>query len=148
MKIALGCDHAAVEMKDAMLALIAEMGLEAIDMGTTGSTSVDYPDFAQKVCRAVLDGKADRGILVCGTGIGMSIAANKFPGIRAALCSESYSARMSRMHNNANVLCMGARTLGRDIARDVARTWIETEFEGGRHALRLNKITTIEGDRK
>lgn len=144
MKIAIGCDHAAVEMKTAVMSLLDKSGAEVMDFGTNGPESVDYPDFGEKVARAVQTGEADRGILICGTGIGMSITANKFTGIRAALCSEPFSARMSRMHNNANVLVMGARVIGPSLAEEITKTWLETAFEGGRHANRLKKIALIE----
>ncbi|MEJ2182408.1 MAG: ribose 5-phosphate isomerase B [Nitrospirota bacterium] len=145
MKIAIGCDHAAVEMKDAVAALLRASGVQVEDMGTRGKDSVDYPDFGERVARAVASGEADRGILICGTGIGMSIVANKVPAVRAALCNEPLSARMSRLHNDANVLVMGARLIGPAMAADIVRTWLETPFEGGRHALRLEKITRMEG---
>jgi ribose 5-phosphate isomerase B len=144
MKIAIGCDHAGVEMKEALLFLLEGMGAEVLDMGTKGPESVDYPDFGEKVSRAVALGEAEKGILICGTGIGMSIVANKVPGIRAALCSEPLSARMSRLHNDANVLVMGGRLIGRSMAEEIARVWLETPFEGERHERRLGKITRIE----
>jgi len=144
MKIAIGCDHAAFELRDALASLVRGMGHSVVDFGTVGPESVDYPDFGEKVSLAVARGEADRGILICGTGIGMSIVANKFPGVRAALCSEPLGARMSRLHNDANVLVMGARLIGRALAEDVTRVWLETPFEGGRHSRRLDKITRIE----
>jgi ribose 5-phosphate isomerase B len=144
MKIAIGCDHAAVELKEALLSLLAGKGHEVLDLGTRGAESVDYPDFGEKVARAVAGGESDRGILICGTGIGMSIVANKVPGIRAALCSEPFSARMSRLHNDANVLVLGGRVTGRNLAEEIVATWLDTPFEGGRHARRLEKITAIE----
>lgn len=144
MKVAIGCDHAAVDLKNGLVSLLKESGLEVLDFGTDNADSVDYPDFGEKVSLAVSKGEAEKGILICGTGIGMSIVANKFPGIRAALCSEPLSARMSRLHNDANVLVMGGRVVGKSLAEEIARVWLETPFEGGRHARRLDKITLIE----
>ncbi len=144
MKIAVGCDHAAVELKESIVNQVRDLGHDVTDFGTDGPQSVDYPDFGEKVSLAVQSGEADRGILICGTGIGMSIVANKFPGIRAALCSEPFSARMSRLHNDANILVMGARTTGLNLAQAIVDAWFATDFEGGRHADRLEKITFIE----
>ncbi len=144
MKIAIGADHAGVELKEALSSLASRMGHEVIDFGTNTSESVDYPDFGDKVSGAVSRGEVDRGILVCGTGIGMSIVANKFRNVRAALCSEPFSARMSRMHNNANVLVIGGRVTGPELAKEIAAVWMETPFEGGRHERRLRKISFIE----
>lgn len=144
MKIAIGCDHAAHELKDALISFVRGMGNEVVDFGTDGPGSVDYPGFGEKVSLAVARGEAERGILLCGTGIGMSIVANKFPGVRAALCSEPLGARMSRLHNDANILVMGARLIGKALAEDITRVWLETPFEGGRHARRIDKIAGIE----
>jgi len=140
MKIAIGSDHGGFDLKRSVSAFVREMGFTVEDVGCHDRQSVDYPDFADAVCRLVLEGTCERGILICGTGLGMSIAANRHRGIRAALCHEAYTARMSRMHNNANVLCLGARVLGIEIALDVVGTWVETEFDGGRHQRRLDKI--------
>jgi ribose 5-phosphate isomerase B len=144
MKVAIGCDHAAVELREAVMKKLEAMGHEVLDFGTHSHESVDYPDFGQKVSRAVQSGEAELGVLICGTGIGMSIVANKFRGIRAALCSESFSAHMSRRHNNANVLVMGARTIGVGLAEDIVESFFSDKFEGGRHARRVDKITVIE----
>ena len=144
MTVALGCDHAGVELKAELLALLKELGIEHKDFGTNGPESVDYPDFGERVSLAVSKGEIDRGILICGTGIGMSIVANKFPGVRAALCSDPFSALMSRLHNDANVLVIGGRVTGTDLAKEIVKTWLETPFEGGRHLLRLDKINLIE----
>jgi ribose 5-phosphate isomerase B len=144
MLVAIGSDHAGVELKGELTALLKEMGLEYRDFGTDTPQSVDYPDFGEKVSQAVSTGQAERGILICGTGIGMSIVANKFPGVRAALCGEPFGARMSRLHNDANVLVIGGRVTGRELAREIARVWLETPFEGGRHLRRLDKIRLIE----
>ena len=144
MKIAIGNDHAAFEMKAEIVEVLKEHSIEVIDMGTNGPESVDYPDFGSRVCNAIISGEADRGILICGTGIGMSIVANKFKGIRAALCGDCFSARMSREHNDANVLVMGARVIGASVADEITRVWLKTEFEGGRHIIRLDKIRGLE----
>ncbi|MDD2466905.1 MAG: ribose 5-phosphate isomerase B [Desulfobulbus sp.] len=137
MNIALGCDHGGLELKKEIGLLLEQVGHAVNDVGCFSDQSVDYPDFADKVCRAVVDGHSDRGILICGTGIGMSIAANRHRQIRAALCHEAVTARMSREHNDANVLCLGARVLGVSVALDVVRVWLKTEFAGGRHLRRI-----------
>lgn len=146
MKLVIGSDHGAVELKEEIKDLLkAEFpDVEVEDMGTFGKEAVDYPDIAEKVCTPVAKGEADRGIVLCGTGIGISIAANKVKGIRAALCHETYTAKMSRQHNNANILAMGGRTTGPEIAKEIVRTWMTTEFEGGRHERRVNKIMALE----
>ncbi len=141
--IAIGCDHAGYEMKMALIEFFSDKGFEFRDMGCDGSRC-DYPDIAEAVCAEVLNGSCDRGILICGTGIGMSIAANKIKGIRAALCSDCFSAKYTRLHNDANVLCMGARTLGCGLAEEIAGVFIDTGFEGGRHQKRIDKISGIE----
>lgn len=144
MLVAIGSDHAGFEMKQDILNLLKELGHECIDFGTDTPQSVDYPDFGEKVSSAVSCGKVERGILICGTGIGMSIVANKFPNVRAALCNELFSARMSRMHNDANILVVGGRIIGRDLAKAIVHTWLTTPFESGRHLSRLRKISIIE----
>ncbi len=145
MKITIGSDHGAVELKEEVKKVLAEFeGVEVKDIGTFGKESVDYPDIAEKVCLDVVSGAADRGIVLCGTGIGISIAANKIKGIRCALCNEIYSAKMSRQHNNANVLAMGGRVIGSEVAGEIVRTWITTEFAGGRHERRVDKIMALE----
>ena len=141
MKIAVGSDHGGFEFKGMIIEFLREIGREVVDVGCFSTDSVDYPDFADKVCESVQNGTCERGILICGTGIGMSIAANRHRDIRAALCHEAYTARMSREHNNANVLCLGGRVLGPEIALDVVGTWVETEFAGGRHQRRLDKLS-------
>jgi len=138
LKIAIGSDHGGVELKRLVVELLKELGHEVADQGCEAGQAVDYPDYAGLVCDLVKQGQCDRGILVCGTGIGMSMAANRRPGIRAALCHESFSARMSREHNDANVLCLGGRVLGPNLALDIVRTWISTDFTGGRHQARLD----------
>lgn len=144
MKIAIGCDHAGMEMKNEITPLLEELGIEWQDFGTKSEESCDYPEYGEKVSEAISNGTMERGILICGTGIGMSIVANKFPGVRAALCSEDYSAKMSRLHNDANVLVLPGRIIDGNTARDIVKTWFKTDFEGGRHQRRLDKITEIE----
>ncbi len=143
MTIAIGSDHGAYEVKEDIRAYFQEAfpAIEVLDMGThEAGTSVDYPDYGAKVIKAVLDNTADRGIVLCGTGLGISITANRFKGIRAALCHDAFTARMSRLHNDSNVLALGGRTTGKDVARDIVKIWLETPFEGGRHQRRLDKI--------
>jgi ribose 5-phosphate isomerase B len=144
MTIAIGCDHAGVELKKEILSLLDDLHIDDIDYGTNSSESVDYPDFGEKVSEAVSSGKAEKGILICGTGIGMSIVANKFPGVRASLCNELFTAKMSRLHNDANILVIGGRIVGKDLAKEIVRTWVNTSFEGERHSRRLEKISRIE----
>jgi len=143
--IAIGCDHAGVEMKKALIEALTEKGFELKDMGTDGEPC-DYPDMAKAVCGLVTSGECEKGILICGTGIGMSIAANKIKGIRAALCSDSFSTRFTRLHNNSNVMCMGARTIGPGLACELAEIFLTTGFEGGRHQRRVDLITDIENN--
>jgi ribose 5-phosphate isomerase B len=145
MTIAIGCDHAGIELKKEILSLLQELHLECIDYGTDSPQSVDYPDFGEKVSEAVSAGKIEKGILICGTGIGMSIVANKFPGVRASLCNELFTAKMSRLHNDANILVLGGRIVGKDLAKEIVKTWVSTPFEGERHTRRLDKISRIEG---
>ena len=144
MKIAIGSDHAGFGLKEDVLALLTGTGTEIIDCGTNTTASVDYPDFGEKVARMVSAGEVDRGILICGTGIGMSMVANKFPNVRAALCNDLFCAKMSRLHNDANVLVLGGRIIGKDLAAEIVRTWLNTAFEGERHMRRLQKIKKIE----
>ena len=139
MNIAVGCDHGGFALKQVICTLLAEMGHQVNDVGCSSEASVDYPEFADKVCLA-LQQDSDRGILICGTGIGMSMAANRHRHIRAALCHESLTARLSREHNDANVLCLGARVLGVAIALDIVRAWVTTEFAGGRHLRRITMM--------
>ncbi len=137
MKLVIGCDHGGLELKKAVVDYLQLNGHEVLDMGCNGLDSVDYPAFSEVVCEAVLSGKAEQGILICGTGIGMSMSANRHRGIRAALCHESFTASMSREHNNANVLCMGARVIGVGVALQIVKAWLETDFAGGRHLHRI-----------
>jgi len=138
LKIAIGCDHGGIALKDDLAAVIKEMGHEVDDQGCYSTESVNYPEFAKVVCSQVINGNCDRGILICGTGIGMSMVANRFEGIRAALCHELFTAKMSREHNDANVLCLGARVVGPGLAEEIVRTWLATDFAGGRHLQRIN----------
>jgi len=140
MRVVIGADHAGFALKEDIKRLLADMGVPFEDFGTDSSDSVDYPDFAARVSRGVAAGEFDRGILVCGTGIGMAMAANKIAGIRAAPVTGLEGARLSREHNDANVLALGARITGRDLAFDIVRTFLETRFEGGRHQRRVDKI--------
>lgn len=140
MNIVLGCDHGGIELKNALLPVLIEAGHTAHDVGCYSEESVDYPEFADKLCKEIEEGRAERGILICGTGIGMSIAANRHRHIRAALCHEAFTARMSREHNDANVLCLGARVLGVAIALDLVRVWLTTDFAGGRHLRRISMM--------
>ena len=148
MKVAIGSDHAGVSMKSEIVPVLDELSIEWEDLGTKDEASVDYPDFGEKVSEAVSRGEVDRGILICGTGIGMSIVANKIPGIRAALCQEDYSAKMSRLHNDANVLVLPGRIIDKEKAREIVKTWFTTDFEAGRHQKRLDKIKAIEEKQK
>lgn len=144
MIIAIGSDHGGFELKGHLVKHFEEKGIEVKDFGVYNEDSVDYPDCARPVCKAVLDGECERGILVCGTGIGISMAANKFDGIRAALCSDVFSAKMAKEHNNANIICLGGRVTGRELANMIVDTFIEAQFQGGRHADRIAKIHEIE----
>lgn len=144
MKIGLGSDHAGYELKEYIKEFLEKENIEYVDFGTNSTESVDYPEFGAKVAEAVRNGECDKGIICCGTGIGISISANKIPGIRCALCSDCYSARMSIEHNNANVLALGARVIGKDLAIEIVNTWLKAEFQGGKHERRINKIKDIE----
>lgn len=148
MKIAIGCDHGGTTLKDSIVNYLEERGVQIEDFGTFGTDSVDYPDFAYKVARSVADGKADKGILMCGTGIGISIAANKVNGIRCALCHNTDTAKLTAMHNDSNVLAMGGRVIDADTAVNIVKAWLDTPFEGGRHINRINKISEIEKKEK
>ena len=144
MKLVLASDHAGLKLKAAVLARLEKRGLPVVDFGTYDETSVDYPDFARMVAGSVTRGESDRGILVCGSGVGMSIVANKFPGVRAALVDSVATARQSRAHVDANVLVFGQNNLREDVALEALEVWLDTPFEGGRHARRLAKIAAIE----
>lgn len=142
--ILLGSDHGGLELKAAIKELLQERNLHFEDLGTDNGDSVDYPDFGEKVARKVSIGEAEKGILVCGTGIGMSIVANKFPHVRAALVTDAFMARMAKEHNNANILVLGGRVLDNNQGREMVATWLDATFEGGRHQGRLDKIALIE----
>ena len=146
MRVAIGSDHGGFKLKAEIIGYLKEKQIEYKDFGTYTPDSVDYPDFARAVADAVVSGNYDRGILCCGTGIGVSIAANKVAGIRAALCHDTFSARMASEHNNANIITMGERVIGPGLARDIVEAWLNSEFAGGRHARRIDKITEIEKD--
>lgn len=150
MHIALGCDHRGLSLKQVIISLVSGVGHTWEDFGCYNATPVDYPDIAQRVAEVVAGGKFDRGILICSTGIGMSMAANKVKGIRAALCHNTFTARCARQHNDANVLCLGGDVVERDLAEEIVHTFLDTEFEGGRHAHRLEKIKALEnrGERR
>ncbi len=142
--IAIGCDHGGFELKTHIINYLKDKGTELFDFGTYTEESCDYPDIAKKLAKAVAAGEYEKGILICGTGIGISIAANKVKGIRAALCSDVYSAKMTRLHNDANILCLGGRVTGRELAFMICDTFLSQEFEGGRHQTRIDKIHKIE----
>jgi ribose 5-phosphate isomerase B len=145
MRLAFGSDHAGYELKERLKKAVSEAGHDVVDFGTDSTESVDYPDYAAAVGRAVAAGDAEFGILVCGTGLGMEIAANKIPGVRAASCSNLYEAAMARRHNDANVLCLGSRILAPEYAEAIVRVFLEERFEGGRHQKRIDKIARLEG---
>ena len=144
MKIAIGNDHTALEMKAAIKAHLEEKGYEVLDLGTNSTDSCDYPVYGEKVGRAVVDGEADLGIAICGTGVGSSLAANKVKGVRACVCSEPYTAKLSRMHNDSNVLAFGARVIGVELAKMIVDEWLNASFEGGRHQRRVDMLMDIE----
>jgi len=142
-RIMIGSDHAAFKMKELITSFLEEQGMTVVDVGPDSESSVDYPDFGKQVAAAISKGEYPRGILMCGTGLGMSMVANRFPHVRAALCGDLFAARMSREHNDANILVMGARVIGDVLALEVVKTWLATPFEGGRHGLRLDKFDTV-----
>ena len=144
MRIGIGNDHAAVEMKEQIVAFLEELGHEVVNYGTDTNDSCDYPVYGEKVGRAVVDGDVECGILICGTGVGISIAANKVKGVRAVVCSEPYSAKLSKQHNNTNILAFGARVIGIELAKMIVEEWLNTEFEGDRHQRRVDMIMEIE----
>lgn len=144
MRVAIGSDHGGLDLKETVISVLRELQVEVEDLGTYSKESCDYPDYAQKVAEGVASGTFEKGVLICGTGIGMSIAANKVSGIRAALCNEVYSAQMARAHNDANVLCMGARVVGSGVAAEIVKAFFTTGHEGGRHAGRVAKIRLLE----
>lgn len=144
MKIGIGNDHAAVEMKFEIVKYLEESGHEVINYGTDTPESCDYPEYGAKVAWAVVSGEVEKGILICGTGVGISLAANKIRGIRAVVCSEASTARLSRQHNDTNILAFGARIIGTETAKDIVKAWLEAEFEGGRHQKRVDMLMKLE----
>ena len=144
MRVAIGSDHRGFALKEALKELLGELGHEWVDFGCEGEEPVDYPDIARLLGEAVAAGEYERGILICGNGLGMSIAANKVKGVRAALCQNSFTARLARRHNDANILCLGAWCIGRGLAEEIVRVFLSEDFEGGRHARRLEKIRAME----
>lgn len=144
MRVAIGSDHAGFDLKQGLIQRLQDGGHEVLDLGTDGPQSVDYPDFGVAVAQKVVDGDADRGVLVCGTGIGIGIAANKVSGARVATCNDLFTARMSRQHNDANVVSLGSRVVGPGVAEEIVHLFLETEFEGGRHARRVDRIHALE----
>jgi len=144
MRIAIGCDHRGLNLKRAIGELILEMGHDCEDFGCYDTASVDYPDIARRAAQALAQGHVEHAILICGTGIGMSIAANKVRGVRAARCQDTFSAQRSRAHNDANVLCLGEEVVGEGLAKDIVTAYLSTDFDGGRHARRLDKIRALE----
>ncbi|HWO78119.1 MAG TPA: ribose 5-phosphate isomerase B [Bacillus sp. (in: firmicutes)] len=144
MKVVIASDHGGIKLREEIKSLLTELGIEFEDMGCDCETSVDYPDYALPVAQKVADGEFDKGILICGTGIGMSIAANKVRGIRCALVHDVFSAKVTREHNDSNILAMGERVIGPGLAREIVRTWLSAEYEGGRHDKRIGKIKEYE----
>lgn len=144
MKIVLACDHGGFLLKEAIKEHLISCDYEVVDIGVHNTASVDYPDFGKKAAEMVASNEVDKGIVICGTGIGISIAANKVKGIRCALCTNEYMARMSRLHNNSNMLAMGERVIGKGVAIEIVNAWLSTDFEGGRHENRVNKLMDIE----
>lgn len=144
MKIAIGNDHAAVELKKQIMEYVKELGHEVVNYGTDSNESCNYPEYGEKVARAIVAGEADCGILICGTGVGISIAANKVRGIRAAVCSDTATARLVKEHNNANIIAFGERIVGVELAKAIVKAYLEAEFLGGRHAKRVDMISAIE----
>ena len=144
MTVALGCDHAGWELKERLKAWLIQTGHQVLDFGTHSPDSVDYPDYALQVADSIANGKVERGVLVCGTGIGMAMTANKVPGVRAAFCPDPFTARLSREHNDANVLTLGGRLMGSEMAIEILGIWLATPFQGGRHSRRIEKIREAE----
>ncbi|WP_320164499.1 ribose 5-phosphate isomerase B [uncultured Trichococcus sp.] len=144
MKLAIGCDHVGFELKPEIIDYVRELGYEVTDFGTTTNERTNYPQYAKKVSEAVVSGDCDLGILICGTGVGISISANKFNGIRAVVCSEPYSAKLSKEHNNTNILAFGSRVVGIELAKMIVKEWLDAEFEGGRHSERVEMIAEFE----
>ena len=146
-RIAFGCDHVGFILKEEIMAHLNARGVEVVDKGTWSQERTDYPHYASAVAQAIINGEAESGILICGTGVGISITANKFPGIRAVVCSEPYSAQLSRQHNNTNVLAFGSRVVGLELAKMIVDAWLDAAFEGGRHQTRVEAIAAIEREK-
>ena len=147
-KIAIASDHGGFDLKESVIYSMREKDLEIDDLGPSSDDSVDYPDYGIKIAQAIIEQKVERGIVICGTGVGMSIVVNRFPGIRGTLCSDAYTAKMCREHNDSNILIMGGRVISKDLALEIVRIWLKTEFEGGRHQRRLDKINEINANLK
>lgn len=145
MRIGIGSDHGGFELKEHIKDYLEKEGIDYLDYGTNSLDSVDYPDYGRRLSEGVTSGEVDKGIAICGTGIGISIACNKVKGIRCALCGDTYSARMSVEHNNANIIALGGRVIGKDLAVEIVSVWLKSQFQGGRHGRRVNKISDIEG---
>ncbi len=143
-KLAIASDHAGFELKESIIAFLQKKGVKLQDFGPVNSDRVDYPDYGISIAKAIQEKKVDRGIVICGTGVGMSIVVNRFPGIRGTLCSDLYTAKMCREHNDSNILIMGGRVIGKGLAEEIVDTWLNTPFEGGRHQKRLDKIEDID----
>lgn len=148
MKVAVGCDHGGFVLKDVVISTLEELGAQVVDMGTYSTESVDYPVYGKKVADAVANGECDLGVVMCGTGIGISIAANKVKGIRAAVVTDEFMAEMTRRHNNANIIALGGRVITPEKAKSLVKAWYTAEFEGGRHQKRIDMITQIENEQK
>ncbi|MEG0864650.1 MAG: ribose 5-phosphate isomerase B [Clostridia bacterium] len=142
--IAIACDHAGIDLKPHIIAVLEELGLPYLDLGTNGHESVDYPVYGARAAKSVASGECERGIVLCGTGVGIGMAASKVHGIRCVTCTDTYSAKMSRLHNNANMLALGSRVLGSELAKDIVRIWLTTPFEGDRHARRVGMIDALD----
>lgn len=147
-KISIASDHAGYDLKESVIAFLLHQGWEVDDLGPENSESVDYPDYGVKMAKSVSEKKVERGIVICGTGIGMSIVVNRFPEIRGTLCADVYTAKLCRQHNDSNILIMGGRVVGKGLAQEIVRTWLETPFEGGRHQRRIEKIEQIDSQSK
>ena len=147
-KIAIASDHGGFDLKESVIYSMREKGLEIDDLGPSNDDSVDYPDYGIKLAQVIVEQKVERGIVICGTGVGMSIVVNRFPGIRGTLCSDTYTAKMCREHNDSNILIMGGRVISKDLALEIVMIWLKTEYEGGRHQRRLDKINEINANLK
>ena len=147
-KIAIASDHGGFDLKESVIGTLRDKGFEIDDLGPSSAESVDYPDYGIKLAQAIVEQKVERGIVICGTGVGMSIVVNRFPGIRGTLCSDAYTAKMCREHNDSNILIMGGRVISKDLALEIVMIWLKTEFEGGRHQRRLDKINEIDANLK